>query len=188
MTGLWLSPEEWDWVQQVLPIACVDVLPIQVKKRTSSEEIAEIEKVLLIWRTTPHQGTRWCLIGGRMFYGDSLGKAVEGELKRTLGLSFEVPAAAQPTYVAQYRPLPGEGFHVDTRRHAIGLTYCLEVEEEEFGSAKPQGDAIKFDWFRPDKLPQPDKFGFEQHLVVKACLERWGEQARIRNEPLDQGK
>lgn len=188
MTRRWLSVEEWQWVQQVVPIACVDVLPIQVKTRTGNDTIPEIEKVLLIWRNTPHQGTRWCLIGGRMFYGDSLGKAVEGQLTETLGLRFEVPAAVQPTYIAQYRPMNGEGFHIDPRRHAICLTYCLEVEEKQFGSAKAQGEAIDFDWFRPDQLPQSHEFGFEQHLVVKACLERWGEQARMRNQPPDQRK
>lgn len=192
-----MSDDEWRRAQEILPIACVDVLPIQVKKRTGHDSIPEIEKVFLIWRNTPHQGTRWCLIGGRMFHGFSLGKSVEDQLKVTLNVSIPVPPTEQPTYVAQYRPFPGEGFHVDPRRHAVGYTYCLKVDEKQFKPVPKEelknieyegikSEARDYEWFRLDQLPQPHEFGFGQHLVVNACLERWSEQARMRSQLPDQ--
>lgn len=164
MTERWLAPEAWRSVQRTLPICCVDVLPLRLK------EGGVLEGVGLISRSTPHQGIRWCLIGGRMLYGESFGEAVERQLYLTLGeeVSFNVAPTSQPVYVAQYRPFVGQGFQLDPRQHAIGLTYCLEVS----GSPKAQGEAITFSWFGLDKLPQPQDFGFQQDRIVAACLER----------------
>jgi hypothetical protein len=105
-----------------------------------------------------------------MLYGESFGKAVKRQLIDTLGkeISFEIASASQPTYVAQYRPFIGDGFQLDPRQHAIGLTYCIEIT----GEPRAQGEASAFDWFEPRALPQPQKFGFQQDRVVEECLKR----------------
>jgi hypothetical protein len=105
-----------------------------------------------------------------MLYGESLGNAVQRQLHSTLGeeVDFQIASASQPTYVAQYRPFIGDGFQLDPRQHAIGLTYCIEVA----GVPRAQGEAIAFDWFEPKALPQPQEFGFQQDHVVEACLKR----------------
>ena len=105
-----------------------------------------------------------------MLYGESFGNAVKRQLVDTLDkeIGYEIAPAAQPTYVAQYRPLIGDGFQIHPRQHAIGLTYCLEIT----GAPNPQGEAIAFDWFEPKGLPEPQEFGFRQDYVVEACLKR----------------
>jgi ADP-ribose pyrophosphatase YjhB (NUDIX family) len=164
MTQGWLPPDEYRRAQQTLPISCVDVLPLQYT------ESRKVRAIGLIFRDTPHQGERWCLVGGRMLYGESFGKAVRRQLTDTLGknINFEIAPTSQPMYVAQYRPFIGDGFQLDPRQHAIGLTYCIEI----FGEPRAQGEASAFDWFEPKALPQPQEFGFQQDRVVAACLKR----------------
>ncbi|MCX5989558.1 MAG: DUF4916 domain-containing protein [Chloroflexi bacterium] len=78
--------------------------------------------------------------------------------------------ATNPTYVAQYSPHgPDSRFDAaDPRQHAIGLTWMVTL----VGALSPQGEATGFDWFPVDALPPPHAFGFGQHNVVRACLER----------------
>ncbi|MEO7001320.1 MAG: DUF4916 domain-containing protein, partial [Ktedonobacterales bacterium] len=97
----------------------------------------------------------------------------ERQLHEALGdhISFHVVPDEQPLYVAQYIQHPTHVFPVDPRKHAIGLTYCLEIE----GEPTAQGEALLFDWFSPDMLPSPAQFGFGQERVVAACLDCLGD-------------
>jgi len=173
MKAQWISDHEWTRIQHLLPIVCVDVLSVRFAPGTR-----QIDALGLILRETPHQGQRWCLVGGRMAYDESLGEAIARHLFDTLGqnIQFQVRDDQQPIFVAQYLPGARAGFPLDPRKHAVALTYCLEIG----GSPVPQHEAIAFDWFSPDRLPLPDEFGFEQNLVVDACLERLMGQHAVR--------
>src|SRR5690348_3534196 len=131
-----LSDEEWKRIQRQLPIACVDLMPI----RFSQSQPRRVEAIGLIQRSTPHQGERWCLVGGRLRYSESLGEGLTRQVHETLGPDAQIsptPAATlQPLYVAQYLPHGASGENPDEyqrgdgwdpRKHAIGLTYALEL-------------------------------------------------------------
>src|SRR5438309_1951881 len=92
-----LPDSEWKFVRDSVPIACVDVLPLRRDLSRNDRELG------LIYRETPHQGRRWCLVGGRMFRNESLAEAAARQLRDTLGpqVRFNVPADAQPLYTAQ---------------------------------------------------------------------------------------
>lgn len=160
----WLKPDQWEFVQAKVPIACVDVLPVRLDPIDS----ATVTSIGLILRETPREGRRWCLIGGRLLRGESLGEAVQRQIRETLGekVTVGIPSHQQPTYVVQYFTDPKPGGCVDPRQHAIGLTYCLPLK----GDIHPQGEALEFAWFDTNSLPSPDRFGFDQHRVVAACL------------------
>ncbi len=164
MKQTWLSFGDWRWIQGVLPIVCVDVLPI----RRSSQGV---EAVGLILRETPHQVRRWCTIGGRLLYGESLPEAVKRQVRETLGpRACTAPApAVRPTYVAQYSPRRTEVFCLGPRQHAAGLTYCLELD----GYIEPQGEALSFQWFAIKAIPWKE-IGFDQDWVIRACLAELG--------------
>src|SRR5437868_10225007 len=103
MTGIkrvWLDPAEWKKTQESVPITCVDVLPM----RMSGSDPGLCDGIGLILRDTPHQGQKWCLVGGRLLRNESMTEAVARQIQETLGqnVSFEIDAAAQPIYVAQY--------------------------------------------------------------------------------------
>jgi len=164
MQKYWLEKKEWEHIQGIIPIVCVDILPIQFAERGK-----KVKTFGLILRETPHQGQKWCTIGGRLLYGESLAEAIARQLHETLGndITFKVSDDQQPVYVAQYASGTQirHGFDaIDPRQHAIGLTYCVEVN----GNMYPQGEAFDFKWFQHDNLPSSEHFGFHQDRIVNA--------------------
>jgi ADP-ribose pyrophosphatase YjhB (NUDIX family) len=162
----WLNASDWKWVQDTLPIACCDVVPVQVGNDGRS-----IAKIGLIYRDTPHQGMRWCMVGGRMHRNQTIAEAGTRQLRETLGpdVRFEIDPNRQPDFVVQYftsrRPV---GF-LDPRQHAITMAIVVAI----YGDITAMGEAQSFQWFDRDALPSTYHFGFEQDKVIEACLKRW---------------
>jgi ADP-ribose pyrophosphatase YjhB (NUDIX family) len=182
MIEQWIQEPEWKRLQEIIPISCVDVLLLRYAAKR------RLNAVGLILRDTPHQGQRWCLVGGRILYGESFGDAVRRHLIDTLGedIHFQIKHDEQPIYMAQYRPLAGEGFLVDPRRHAVAATYSLEIS----GLPRAQNEALSFEWFDLNELPSRDSFGFDQDRVVAACLALLNESYTLKGAaaPIDQSR
>ena len=166
----WLDPATWERVQQIVPIVCVDVMAVRVK--------AGVE-VGLILRETPHEGRRWCLVGGRLRRGESLSHAVLREVDSALGPGLlESQWSGRASSIVEYAPEPaGIGPH-DPRKHAIGLTYVVEL----LGEPQPRNEALDFAWFARAELPTA---GFGQRGVIEGLLsqveaERRGDSASGR--------
>jgi ADP-ribose pyrophosphatase YjhB (NUDIX family) len=159
MTGEWLPPEEWLHVQAVMPIACVDAVP--VRRRSNSLRVG------LILRQTPHQGKRWCFVGGRIRRGESLVGALLREWRSVFGPSCNVGPVPEPT-VVEYHPDSVPGRPHDPRKHAISMTYLLT------GCSDPEsvsGEALDFRWFPLDELTS-DLMGFGQETVTAGLITR----------------
>jgi hypothetical protein len=161
----WIPDADWARIQHQVPIACVDVLPV----RPGDAPGAAILEVGLIHRLTPDPGPRWCLVGGRILFEETLAEALERQVLVTLGPEAHARSLTgdHPLYVAQYAPTPRPGFERDPRQHAIGLTYAAFLE----GTVRPTGEALDFRWFSTDSLGSVE-FGFGQGAVVRACLDR----------------
>lgn len=157
-----LAASTWSLCQRSLPIACVDVLPVQVFKRDEP-------RVGLINRDSAGAGLKWCLIGGRILRDESLEAAIAGIVKDALGGDVRVLSLTgeQPLYVAQYFSSPRNGYPTDPRKHAVALTYAVEFS----GHPAPQGEAKAFEWFKASALPGSSDFGFGQDMVARACLD-----------------
>lgn len=153
----WLPYEKWVTVQNSVPIVCVDVVLFNEPKTTKSMRCG------LILRETPHQGTKWCLVGGRMLRGENFNDAILRQIGETLGkeVEFEITEDIQPAFVAQYFPFASP-FCDDPRQHAIGLTFEVVLK----GNPVAQGEAIDFKWFDVTSLPNSDDIGFKQHQVL----------------------
>lgn len=163
MKRSWLSRADWRFIQSSIPVTCVDVLPV----RFSSGPRHVLREVGLILRETPH-GRKWCLIGGRVMYRESLCAAVRRQMTEALGHQIRprIMPDQQPLYVAQYSASGRSPFAFDPRQHSVSLTYAVEME----GLPIPGGEAIQFEWFEIDNIPPVRKIGFRQTTVVKACL------------------
>jgi ADP-ribose pyrophosphatase YjhB (NUDIX family) len=159
----WFSPKDYARLQRTVPLACVDVLPLRTSRGT-------ITHIGLIHRATPHQGRRWCLVGGRLFFGETLAQGLRRHLRETLGTSvrFRLPTHPEPLLIAQYFPQPRSGHLLDPRQHSVALTFALEVT----GAHTAAGEAFDFRWFPLTALPTPRQYGFGQGAVVKQILRR----------------
>ncbi|MDO3675761.1 DUF4916 domain-containing protein [Paenibacillus ehimensis] len=162
----WMEKQIWDQVQSLVPIVCTDVLLGEF------DEAGTLLRIGLIWRETPHQGNKWCTVGGRLHYGETIGSGIRRQLSETLGERLTVTSPVQdgrPLYVAQYAPSAASvrGFDaVDPRKHAIGLTYAVQVA----GDIEPRNEALAFEWFKPERLPPAEEIGFDQQYVLNRCL------------------
>ena len=161
MMTQWLSESDWVEAQRNLPILCVDVLPLRLQRKYSKIEVG------LILRETPHQGRRWCLIGGRVLRGEILVNAIQREWVDALGDSLPF-GEVLPNFpqIIEYRPdaLPGRPH--DPRKHAVSVTYAVWTH----GEGHHQGqEAIDFKWFEFSVL-DGDLMGFGQELVVQKLM------------------
>ena len=162
--SVWLSEEEYRLVRASVPIACVDVVAVRFGMGR------RIESIGLILRDTPHQGRRWCLVGGRVLRDETLAEAVSRHLHQTLGnrVTFHLGPDVQPVYVSQYFTSLREIGVVDPRQHSIAMNYVLELT----GPTRAGGEAHEFRWFSPEDVPR-EQFGFQQDRVLDECLRRF---------------
>ncbi len=149
-----------------MPIACADCVPVRL-----ASDGQTIEQIGLIHRDTPHQGKRWCMVGGRMYRNESVADAIARQLRETLGpdVLFEIDFDRQPDFVAQYFTQKRSEGLLDPRQHALTMAFVVPIR----GVVVAMGEADLFQWFDRDSLPAPDQFGFEQDRVIRECLERW---------------
>ena len=165
----WLSPADWKWAQDHLPIACADVVPV-----TTADDGRTIQQVGLILRNTPHEGKRWCIVGGRMWRNESLADAAGRQLRETLGpnVKFKIDLDRQPDFVIQYFTTSRPIGLVDPRQHAITLAIVVPIT----GVMVPMGEALEFKWFDPSALPPAEQWGFGQDYAAAQCIERWSKR------------
>lgn len=165
MSG-WLDHNTWSRVQRLVPIPCADLLAVE----TAEADPFSLRRIGLIYRGTPHQGSRWCLIGGRILRNESALEAVNRHVRETLGPHIAcVPIQDQPLYVAEYFTESKPARLHDPRQHAIALTYAGLLT----GEPLVRGEAMRFEWFSPTELPPREAFGFGRDSVIEVvatCL------------------
>lgn len=154
----------YERVTGLVPIACVDALPVQGRR--------EERRLLLIRRDRPEGGDGWTLVGGGVYRGEDLGAGLSRHLRQTLGedVRWEEPDYDRPAAVGQYFPVRRAGAGWDPRKHAIALTYVVALD----GRARPAGEAKHVEWFAPAGFPSPSEFGFGQELVIARLLHSLG--------------
>jgi ADP-ribose pyrophosphatase YjhB (NUDIX family) len=161
----WLSPEDYSFVRERVPILCVDVL-LSPCGRPSA--------VGLIRRATYDGGDGWCLVGGRVLRDEHLAAAVARHVTATLGAELRLDSATlEMRAVAEYFTKPSADQLHDPRKHAVALTYTATCE----GTPHPAGEALDFHWFELGELGTVD-FGFGQDAVVARVLAASGRGAR----------
>lgn len=154
-------PRPLYWLtRQMTPIACVDVLP-----RTAVD--GEV-KFGLIRRKDPEGVQVWALVGGGIHRGEAIEEAIERHLRETLGAAIEwrLPEARVPQLVAEYFPWEHGGDGLDPRKHAIAMTYVVDVD----GEPRVSGEALAFEWFAAADIPPQAALWRGQHAVVKRLL------------------
>lgn len=137
-----LPDELYAQIEASMPIACVDFVPVRGAQ------------VGLILRESPH-GRVWCHLGGRIQRGETIAAALRRHARETIGVEPALPLNPQPEYVYEWfppavAPTDGTVYGDDPRKHAIGLSFTVEVE----GDPVPRGEALDYAEFAPDALPE----------------------------------
>jgi ADP-ribose pyrophosphatase YjhB (NUDIX family) len=161
----WLSQQNWNLVQRSVPIPCVDVLPF---RKTAAGKI----EIGLIWRDTPHQGERWCFIGGRVAKNYSQDEALRFQLADALGPAVKPAGRAHPIALCQYFPVRRKNALFDPRQHSIALLYATKLRGRIAITADEKKEARDFAWFSEKTLPPAAQIGFGQRKVMRACIRK----------------
>ncbi|GAB2707443.1 ADP-ribose pyrophosphatase YjhB (NUDIX family) [Microbacterium marinum] len=148
-------------IEQSMPIACVDFVPVRMTPEGKTE-------VGLILRDSPF-GEVWCHLGGRVNRGETIVQALRRHARDTLDVDLAIEPNAQPDYVYEWfppdiAPTDGTTHGDDPRKHAIGLSYVVELT----GTPAPRNEALDFAWFPIDRLAASMWPGSDQliHLLV----------------------
>ena len=160
MNSIWLSEQEWQWAQQVLPILCVDAVPVR--------QFDDGLRFGLILRETPHQGQRWCFVGGRVRRAETLDEALDREWRAAFGATCPLGSVLKDCpAIIEYRPDATAGRPHDPRKHAVAITYVVLTGGEPVASG---AEAMDFRWFHPIELSS-DVVGFGQETVIPGLVE-----------------
>lgn len=159
-------------VTKLVPIACVDVLP---QRRVDGDW-----EFGLILRENENGGRAWNLVGGRILRNETVADAVSRHLVETLGTHVATTRTdfAEPDAVGEYLTRPDTRLSYDPRKHAIALTYLVEIR----GDPQAMGEAFEFRWFRREELPTAAEVGFRQRPVINRLLKR-GQSDRTVEQP-----
>lgn len=147
---LHLPADVYELVEQSVPIACVDFIPVRETGHGQTE-------IGLILRDSPY-GRVWCHLGGRIGRGETIRDALLRHANDTLETSLDLPDDPQPQHVYQWFPPESRpavagtlAYGEDTRKHTIGLSFLVTM----VGEPHPRNEAFEFAWYRPRMLPQP---------------------------------
>jgi len=173
----WLDDATWKKVQGLVPIVCIDILPVWTNENGCLH-------AGLIYRETPHQGRKWCMMGGRLRRNEAIHTAARRVLVETVGpqglvgLCFD--GNIQPALVTQYFTEPDRGCafsSVDPRQHAIGLIFIVPAFIEVYvkRTLPETSEALELGWFTENWVQErKDAIGFGQGIFILNALARRG--------------
>lgn len=150
----WMSDEEYQLVTNLTPIPTVNLVILRGGKNN--------REVLLIVRKTGYARGRWCMIGGRVWKGESLDKAIH---RHVLDLGIKVKII--PPFNSNFPIFIDDRTDQDKTKHPISLIYPAIVVS---GKIKEEGMEFKgYKWFPLDELP---KIAYGQKLQIKKTIEK----------------
>lgn len=165
-----LSAEDWQWVTDHMPIACVDIVAVQVRHGNGAKRVGLIRRKFV---DGTDERIVWCHIGGRVLLDENLAVAAHRHLDETLLDSAAATLSSKPVSVAEFFRRPYENSGHDPSKHAISAVFLAEFPAGHV--LHPQGEALEFQWFDLVDLPVTEEFWPGSRALVLNALEggRW---------------
>lgn len=141
-----LTRAGYSLVTDVMPIICVDMIPVDFLN-------GAMRMGIITRATGPEQG-KPAILGGRIQKNERIAGAISRHLEGSFGdgdFDFH-PGNDEdsPFYVAQYKHAPTDEGGYDPTKHAIAMTYLVEIEEPEAVSDEAQD----FRWITSEQIPE----------------------------------
>lgn len=151
--SFWMSDKEYQLVTKETPIPTVNLV---ILKKSNN-----IWQTLLLVRKTGYAKGQWCIIGGRIWIGETLKQAIDRQAE-DLKVKVKIISPFNPNF-------PGfidDRNTQDKTKHPISLVYPAVITS---GKVREEGEEYKgYKWFPINKLP---RIAYKQKLQIKKTLE-----------------
>jgi ADP-ribose pyrophosphatase YjhB (NUDIX family) len=165
-----LSDDEWQWATSHLPIACVDIVPVQPSIDGIDTRVGLIRR-----QFCDDSGERivWCHLGGRINLDEALIDAAKRHLDETLSPIAGVLVNPKAVTAAEFLRYPHDGTGYDPSKHAVSAVFVAEFPIGTLPA--PKGEALSFRWFDLDDIPNKEGFWPGSHQLIGDALSgrRW---------------
>ena len=140
-----LNYRDWQYVCKMVPLPCVD-LAILEKETTKW-------KILLITRRNGYEQGKLCMIGGRVWLGETLKEALDRQADQ-LGIKVKII----PPFSSNFSIWRSDNPSQDKTKHCITDIYPAK---KIHGKLKKEGDEFsECKWYYLDDLPKKKDFAF----------------------------
>jgi ADP-ribose pyrophosphatase YjhB (NUDIX family) len=159
----YLSPKLFKTMTDNIPITCIDLIPVR--------RLGDKWQIGIITRATGPEVGKPAILGGRIFYEETILQAILRHMKTDWEVSqytfFSGNKVSRPFYVQQYlhQKSAKSPFGYDPTKHAISLTYLIQIAEEP----RPRNEASDFYWI--DRQELPESSAYNQHLVMELAFD-----------------
>ncbi len=150
----WMTDEEYKLVTKKTPIPGVDLVILKEGKKGF--------ETLLIVRKTGYNKGKWCLIGGRVWIGETLDDTIKRQAKE-MGIEVEVIKPFSHDFPAWIY----DGLEQDETKQSLTHVYPVKIFSGEIKKKAEEYSSYK--WFPVDSVP---KLAFDQNIEVKKVLEQ----------------
>lgn len=152
--SVWMSEQEYQLVVKKTTIPTVNL--VILRKNGDHWE------VLLLVRKTGYAKGKWCMIGGRIWIGETLQKAIQRQTK-----DLAVKIRILPPFNPNFPSFIDDRGNQDKTKHPISMVYPAKIVS---GKVRNEGEEYKgYKWFPIDKLPE---IAYGQKLQIKKTIEK----------------
>ncbi|MBI2085924.1 DUF4916 domain-containing protein [Candidatus Daviesbacteria bacterium] len=153
-TNAWLGEKDYLFITSKTPIPTVDLVVLRQKMKL---------EVLLVARKTGYAKGLWCIIGGRIWKGETVKDCLERQAK-----DLGVKVAIYPPFDFNFPALVNDHLNQDKTKQSICNVYPVKISK---GEVRYEGEEYKrFGWFPVDQLP---KLAFDHEFEVKETVKRF---------------
>lgn len=149
-----MSDEEYKLVTQKTPIPTVNLVILRKTQNGWG--------ILLLIRKTGYAKGNWCMIGGRVWKGETLQAAIQRHAN-----DLAVRVKILPPFNPNFPSFIDDRNNQDKTKHPISLIYPAEIIS---GQVRQKGEEYEgYKWFPINKLP---KIAYGQKLQIQKTLEQ----------------
>lgn len=157
----WLSEKDYRFIISKTPISTVDLVVLRKKRKL---------EVLLIIRKTGYAKGQWCIIGGRIWKGETIKNCLKRQAK-DLGVEVTI----YPPFDYNFPVLVNDHLNQDQTKQSICNVYPVEIIR---GQLKQEGEEfVGISWFPINKLP---KLAYDHRFEIREVVRRLNKQVLIK--------